>query len=84
MRTVPVELAGRAYDVVIGHGLLAEAGRHIKPHLKRERVVVVSDETVWGLHGAALTRALEGQGITREPIVLPPANRPRALRSWKK
>jgi len=47
IRTVPVHLAGRAYDVVIGHGLLAEAGRRIRPLLKRDRVAIVSDETVW-------------------------------------
>lgn len=79
IRTVPVRLAGRDYDVVIGHGLLAEAGQRIKPHLKRDRVVIVSDETVWGLHGEALTRALEGQGITSDAIVLPPGEQTKSF-----
>ncbi len=79
IRTVPVHLAGRAYDVVIGHGLLAEAGRRIRPLLKRDRVAIVSDETVWGLHGQALTRVLEDQNIAVETIVLPPGEQTKSF-----
>ena len=79
IRTVPVQLAGRAYDVVIGQGLLAEAGQRIAPLLKRARVAIVTDETVWGLHGAALTAALEGRGIKTETIVLPPGEQTKSF-----
>jgi 3-dehydroquinate synthase len=33
---------------------------------------VVSDETVWGLHGARLTAALDRAGITALPVIVPP------------
>jgi len=79
IRTIPVELSGRAYDVVIGHGLLAEAGRRIRPLLKRDRVVIVSDETVWGLHGTNLVSALADQGITADTIVLPPGEQTKSF-----
>ena len=53
-RTISVGLGERAYDVVVGEGLLDVAGRLIAPFQKRGRTAVVSDETVWGLHGARL------------------------------
>ncbi|HEY9218309.1 MAG TPA: 3-dehydroquinate synthase [Phenylobacterium sp.] len=71
-RTVKVGLGERAYDVVIGNGLLAEAGARIAPFAPRGRVAVVSDETVWALHGQALTQALDTGGLKSLPIVIPP------------
>ncbi|OXE37380.1 MAG: 3-dehydroquinate synthase [Phenylobacterium zucineum] len=79
IRTVPVQLAGRAYEVMIGHGLMAEAGRQIHPFLNRDRVAIVTDEVVWGLHGGALTRALEGQGVRADVIVLPPGEQTKSF-----
>jgi 3-dehydroquinate synthase len=70
--TIPVGLGARAYDVVIGPGLLDQAGQRIAPLLKRKRVAIVSDETVWGLHGARLTGALAGAGVASSPVVVPP------------
>ncbi len=70
--TVHVALPGRAYDIMIGPGLLAEAGRHIAPLLRRKRVVVISDETVAGLHLDALRDGLAANGISMEALALPP------------
>ncbi|MFZ5719379.1 MAG: 3-dehydroquinate synthase [Pseudomonadota bacterium] len=71
-RTVPVGLGARAYDVLVGEGLLEDAGRLMAPLLKRGRTAVVSDETVWGLHGARLTAALAAAGIEALPVIVPP------------
>ena len=70
-QTVTVGLGARAYEVVIGPGLIAEAGRHIRPLLKRGRTAVISDETVWRLHGPALTAALAAEGISASPVLVP-------------
>jgi 3-dehydroquinate synthase len=70
-RIVPVGLGERAYEVVIGRGLIDEAGARIRPFLKRDRVAVVSDETVWALHGAQLSAALKSQGIAASAVVVP-------------
>ncbi len=43
--SVPVRLGGRAYEVLIGPGLIDEAGARIAPLLKRRRVAIVSDTT---------------------------------------
>ena len=69
--TIPVGLGDRAYDVRIGGGLVAEAGDHIRPFLKRGRVAVVSDAAVWALHGQALTAALARADILASPVIVP-------------
>ncbi|MEW6017241.1 MAG: 3-dehydroquinate synthase [Pseudomonadota bacterium] len=68
---VEVGLGERAYRVLIGGGLIDTAGAHIAPLLKRGRVAVVSDETVWGLHGERLTGALARSGVEATPILVP-------------
>jgi 3-dehydroquinate synthase len=78
-RSVPVGLGARAYEVVIGPGLLAEAGRRIAPLARRQRLAVVSDETVWGLHGAALTASLEAAGLAVHPVIVPPGEQTKSF-----
>ena len=72
---LPVALGARAYDILVGEGLLAAAGRHVAPLLKRPRAVVVTDETVARLH---LPTLVAGLGFALRPLSRPPA---RVLRS---
>ena len=72
MVRIDVGLGGRAYPVLIGRGLLGQAGELVRPLLQRARTAVVTDETVWAAHGAALIRSLEAAGIEAPGIVLPP------------
>ena len=65
--------------MVVGPGLLAEAGQRIRPFLKRARVAIVSDETVWGLHGAALTASLEASGIACPSVIVPPGEQTKSF-----
>ena len=61
---LPVALeGGRAYEVVVGEGLLARAGALLAPVLPSRRVAVVSDGAVAGLHGPALRAGLEEAGF---------------------
>ncbi|WP_309645427.1 3-dehydroquinate synthase [Phenylobacterium sp.] len=78
--TVRVGLDDRAYDVVIGPGLLGEAGGRLRPLLKRPRTAIVSDETVWALHGARLMASLEAAGVACHPVVVPPGE---PSKSWE-
>ncbi len=71
MNTVAVDLGPRSYQVRIGPELLAEAGRHLAPLLRRPRVAVVTDEVVAQLHLPALTAALEAEGIAVAALALP-------------
>lgn len=79
VETVPVALPGRAYDIRIGHGLLASAGTEIAPLLSRPRVVVVTDENVAALHLEPLREALSAAGIGSEALILPPGE---ATKGW--
>ncbi len=66
-----VELGERGYDILIGEGLLAEAGRLMKPVLAQPRVVVVTDEVVAPLYLDTLCGALGDEGIDHGEIILP-------------
>jgi len=53
--------ASREYDVIIGAGILADAGGYIEKALGgRPRLAVITDDKVNSLHGEALERALSG------------------------
>jgi 3-dehydroquinate synthase len=67
-----VDLAGRAYDIVVGAGILAEAGREIAALKRGRRVFIVSDDNVARRHLKALTTALDGVGIAYQSSILPP------------
>lgn len=69
--TVRVELGARSYDILVGPGLLAQAGTHLRPLLEEERVFIVTDETVAGLYLDGLTATLNEGGIETTPIVFP-------------
>ena len=68
--TVNVALPGRSYDVVIGPGLIHEAGALVGPLLRRPKVTVISDKTVAGLHLDALRAGLSAAGIAMEALAL--------------
>ena len=69
---VTVALEGRSYEVAIGRGLIAAAGRHIGPLLDRPVTAVVMDATIADLHGDRLLSALRAAGIRADPVVVPP------------
>jgi len=68
---VEVGLGDRAYDILIGSGLIARAGAEIAERLPGVRVAIVSDENVAAAHLGALTASLEKAGIGSTAIVLP-------------
>ncbi|MFC3074895.1 3-dehydroquinate synthase [Shinella pollutisoli] len=70
-RTVRVELGERAYDILIGPGLIASAGREIAGRLKGRKIAVVTDEHVAPLYLDAFMAALAAEGIDAVSLVLP-------------
>jgi 3-dehydroquinate synthase len=78
-RVVHVALGERAYDVRIGPGLIDQAGALIAPFVKRRRVAVVSDATVFALHGARLTASLEAAGLTAPAVIVPPGEQTKSF-----
>ena len=78
-RRLGVSLPSSSYDVVIGEGLLARAGAHLAPVLPQKRCVVVTDETVAGLHLPALLDGLAQTGIKAQQIVVSPGEASKSL-----
>lgn len=76
---VHVPLGARAYDVVIGQGLLAQAGALIAPLLARKQVAVLTETRVARLHLAALEDGLRAAGIVPTAHALPPGE---ATKAW--
>ena len=76
---VDVALGDRSYPIEIGPGLLAESGRFIAPLAPGGRVAVITDETVAGLHGAALTAGLEAGGLATPMLALPPGEATKSM-----
>lgn len=68
---VRVELDERSYDILIGAGLVPRVGALLQPFVKQPRVFVLSDETVWSLHGPTLTSGLGPAGLTVIEKILP-------------
>ena len=78
-RTISVGLGERAYDVLVGEGLLDQAGRLIAPLMKRTRTAVVTDSTIWALHGERLTAGLRAAGIDALPVIVPPGEQTKSF-----
>lgn len=62
-RKVIVE-ASTEYAVLIGHGLLAQAGAEIAKRIRPCRAAVIADETVAGLYAAQVEESLRGAGFS--------------------
>ncbi len=67
---VPVELGSRRYDIIIGEGLIREAGAHIARIAPKAACAIVTDETVARHHLPALEASLEAAGIRHARIVV--------------
>ena len=70
MRKITVD-ASIKYDIIIGKGLLAEAGKLCLETLGKHSVAIVSDDTVDALYGAALEKSLAEAGYSPIKFVIP-------------
>ena len=65
-----VDLGERSYDILVGDGLLAGAGKLIAPILAEPRAVVITDENVEKHCLGTLEKSLDESGIDHQSIVL--------------
>ncbi len=69
---VTVDLGPRSYQIVIGPGLLRQAGAELRPVLRQPAAIVVTDAHVAATaHLSTLESSLEAAGIAAHRIVLP-------------
>ncbi len=75
LATVNVSLGARAYDILIGPGLLQSAGEEIARRLPGVRAAIVTDSNVAEGHLATLQAGLEAAGIEATAITVAPGER---------
>ncbi|WP_235679140.1 3-dehydroquinate synthase [Aquibium microcysteis] len=76
---VDVGLGDRAYDILIGGGLLARAGAEIAARMPGVRAAVVTDDNVAAIHLPAFEASLAAAGIATTPVVLPAGERTKSF-----
>ena len=67
---VPVDLPGRPYDILIGAGLLRDAGEAIAALALGSACAIVTDDNVADLHLKTLEASLDRAGIRHASIVV--------------
>lgn len=72
---VSVSLQDRSYDILIGRGLMKDAGTEIAKRLPNAKATVITDETVAENYLAPLTESLKSVGIEIDPLVLTPGEK---------
>jgi shikimate kinase/3-dehydroquinate synthase len=82
-RRVNVALAQNGYDVVIGGNLLRRAGVFVAPILPQPRCVIITDDTVAGLHLPALRAALTETGVAHDSIIIAPGEASKSFAGWQ-
>ena len=81
---VPVNLPGRAYDILIGPGLLEEAGARIAAMGGRKHICILTDANVAKLHLQSLQTSLSVAGLTSDALVLPAGEATKCLAELEK
>lgn len=80
LRRVPVSLAERSYEVLIGPRLLASAGALIKERLGKVKCGIVTDENVAQHHLSALEASFAAAGLAAKSVVLTPGEATKSFR----
>jgi 3-dehydroquinate synthase len=69
---VPVALAGRGYEIIIGRDVLDDAGQRLNALCPGARVAIITDSNVAGFHLARLDAVLAAAGVKSTALVLKP------------
>ena len=69
---VPVSLGARSYDILIGPGLMAQAGARIAKIAPGAACAIITDTHVAASHLPALQAGLDAAGIRHASTILPP------------
>ena len=84
IRTVPVALGERSYEIRIGEGLVTGAGAAIAGLLNPRSAAIVSDENVAQFHLAPLRDSLERAGLRTSSIVMPSGEGTKSFHQFEK
>ncbi len=80
MRTIAIQ-SGK-YDVLIGPGLLAEAGERIARLMGASRAAIVTDDIVGAKYAGGVRRSLADAGIAAEVFAFPNGERSKSIETF--
>lgn len=61
--SIKVELGERSYEIIVGDGILDEAGSYIKKYIKGNSAFIITSDTVKRLYGKRLIDSLKASGF---------------------
>ena len=79
MIDVPVKLGARSYRILVGAGLLSQAGPEIWRLGVGRKVALITDAGIQALHGDVVTRSLTEAGFDVATVLLPEGERAKTL-----
>jgi len=82
MDTIPVELGGRRYEILIGTRLLDNLARYLADRIPAEHYAVVSDSHVAGLYGRAAVERLRAVGLRASLATFPAGEWNKSREHW--
>lgn len=78
-RELTVDLGERSYPILIGSGILEEAGHRIAERHPAARCAIISDTNVMALHGQTLKKSLEAANIEHAEILVEPGEASKSM-----
>lgn len=81
MKTVPVRLAERSYEILIGNGLFDRLASELTARGLGRRIFLVSNPTVYELYGDRILQSLQEHGFKVTPLFIPDGERYKNLQT---
>lgn len=83
-QTIHVALGTRSYDILVRRGLVSDLGEELTRLRRTGKVGVITDRNLAGHYLKPVMRGLKAAGFTVIPVILPPGERTKTLRSVAK
>ena len=84
MKTLRVELGDNSYPIVVGTGLLDQVGKMLTPHIKSNKVLIVSDAFVQERYLPVVQQSLAGTGLDVSTIEVPTGEGSKSLAQFSR
>lgn len=82
-QVVQVSLKDRSYDIIIGDGVMGDAGLLFSTRLPHARAAVITDSNVEKIHLSRLCDALEKSGVTVTSIIVPAGEKSKSFSTFE-
>ena len=84
MKTLRVELGDNSYPIVVGASILDRVGKMLTPHIKSNKVLIVSDTYVKARYMPLVQESLETTGLDVRSIEVPTGEESKSLAQFSR